>query len=85
MPTIQQNLEAWESFDWVEHGNEWSRAWGGPDMQWYWLFLPRIQAFLPAGSILEIAPGYGRWTHFLKDRCERLIAVDISPRRVEAC
>ncbi|MEK6280890.1 MAG: hypothetical protein AABN95_11100 [Acidobacteriota bacterium] len=29
--------------------------------------LPRIHPFIPVGTILEIAPGYGRWTHYLKD------------------
>lgn len=41
--------------------------------------------FLPAPTILEIAPGFGRWTHFLKGQCSRLIAVDDTPKCVEHC
>jgi len=29
---------------------------------------------------LEIAPGFGRWTHFLRDLCSELIIVDIAER-----
>ena len=38
-----------------------------------------------AESMLEIAPGYGRWTAFLKDLCSRLPLVDLSPKCIEAC
>jgi ubiquinone/menaquinone biosynthesis C-methylase UbiE len=40
---------------------------------------------LPANTILEIAPGYGRWTHYLKDMCAKLILVDLSERSIKAC
>ena len=33
------------------------------DSQWFGLIFPRIHAFLPTGTILEIAPGFGRWTN----------------------
>lgn len=52
---------------------------------WFAALLPRIHAFLPAGTILEIAPGYGRWTQFLKDACERLVLVDLTERCIEHC
>jgi ubiquinone/menaquinone biosynthesis C-methylase UbiE len=35
--------------------------------------------------LVEIAPGFGRWTHYLKDHCARLIAIDLSSVCVEAC
>lgn len=54
-------------------------------MQWYASILPRIHAFVPCGSILEIGPGYGRWTQFLKDLCERLVLVDLSEKCIQAC
>jgi SAM-dependent methyltransferase len=34
---------------------------------------------------LEIAPGFGRWTHYLKDYCSQLYAVDKSSECIEAC
>ena len=34
---------------------------------------PRIRECLPVGTILEIAPGFGRWTHYLKDYCNAAV------------
>jgi hypothetical protein len=58
MPTIEENCSLFdESYDWPEAGEEWSKDWGGAQMQWYGCILPRISAFVPAQTILEIAPG----------------------------
>ncbi len=54
-------------------------------MQWYGTILPRIKAHVPAGNILEIACGFGRWTQYLKDFCEHLVAIDLSPKCIDAC
>jgi 2-polyprenyl-3-methyl-5-hydroxy-6-metoxy-1,4-benzoquinol methylase len=54
-------------------------------MQWYGTILPRIRAFLPVHTILEIAPGFGRWTEFLKDYCSDLVVVDLSEKCIKAC
>jgi hypothetical protein len=86
MPSLDENLRRWDrDFDWSRDGEEWSAAWGGSEPQWRWSILPRIAPFLPAGTILEIAPGAGRWTRFLSGHCRRLIGVDLSPERVETC
>jgi len=86
MPTLHENKSTWDgAYVWEHRGDEWSAAWGGPSMQWYGAILPRIQTFLPAPTILEIACGYGRWTQFLESRCERLLVVDLSEECVAAC
>ncbi len=86
MPTIEQNRETWDAdYDWPGGGDEWSAAWGGVRMQWQGVLMPRLQSLLPAGTILEIAPGYGRMTQFLKEQCERLVLVDLSETCIEAC
>jgi SAM-dependent methyltransferase len=86
MPTLDQNIKAWdESYKWIEQGDEWSRAWGGPSAQWFGTILPRLKSFVPAHRILEIAPGYGRWTQFLIPLCDDLILVDISPKCIDVC
>jgi ubiquinone/menaquinone biosynthesis C-methylase UbiE len=86
MPTIEQNTQAWDQdYSWNEGGDEWSATWGGADMQWYGTILPRIQPFLPADHVLEIAPGWGRWTRYLKDHGRALVGVDLSPKCVETC
>jgi SAM-dependent methyltransferase len=86
MPTLEQNLRTWaKTRTWETQGDEWSETWGGPFPQWRDAILPRISAYLPARHILEIAPGYGRWTQFLAAECETLTLVDLSPRCIEAC
>jgi ubiquinone/menaquinone biosynthesis C-methylase UbiE len=86
MPTIEENRSLFgESYDWPEAGDEWSAPWGNARMQWYGSILPRISAFVPTDTILEIAPGYGRWTVFLKDLCRQLIVVDLSKRCIDRC
>lgn len=85
MPTIEQNRSLWSDYHWKDLGEEWSSAWGGSEFQWQWSILPRIRAFLPASTILEIASGCGRWTQYLKHYCNNLIGVDLSESCVEVC
>lgn len=70
MPSIEWNQNKWdEAYPWTEQGDEWSAVWGGSDTQWISTILPRIRNFLPANVLLEIAPGYGRWTRYLLPAC----------------
>jgi ubiquinone/menaquinone biosynthesis C-methylase UbiE len=86
MPTLKQNVSKWGADrSWTDAGNEWSVAWGGADKQWYGSILPRILPYLPAHSILEIAPGFGRWTRFLRGHCKKLIAVDLNANCIDHC
>ena len=86
MPTLRENKTTWDgAYAWEQRGDEWSTAWGGPAMQWHGAILPRIHAFLPAPTILEIACGYGRWTQYLASQCQRLLAVDLSEECIAAC
>lgn len=72
-------------YDWKEAGEEWSAPWGSSAAQWEGTIFPRIREFLPTGTILEIAPGFGRWTHYLKGYCQELWAVDKSSECINAC
>lgn len=86
MPTVEQNIKIWgEKYAWSGGGDEWSAHWGGPRRHWQCTVAPRIAAFVPAGTILEIGPGFGKWTELLRGRCGRLEAVDLSPKCVAAC
>jgi ubiquinone/menaquinone biosynthesis C-methylase UbiE len=86
MPTIQQNLSTWNNKQyWEERGDEWSVAWGGAAAQWHEAILPRIRDYLPARHILEIAPGYGRWSQFLATQGSVLTLVDLSPQCIAGC
>ncbi len=72
-------------YDWKQQGEEWSEPWGSSAAQWYGAIFPRIHCCLPTGTILEIAPGFGRWTHYLRHYCEHLSIVDPAERQIEAC
>jgi hypothetical protein len=93
MPTLKENARIWqEQYDWSRGGDEWSEAWGGEDTQWFGVILPRIEAFVTGDTgapkpdtILEIAPGFGRWSKYLKGLCRRLILIDLAPKCIEAC
>ena len=86
MPTITDNLTAWnERYHWSDRGDEWSAVWGGTESLWWTTLFPRIRSLVPAATILEIAPGFGRCTQYLKDLCDRLYVVDLAPACLEAC
>ena len=72
-------------YDWKDAGEEWSEPWGSSAAQWHGAILPRIKDCLPAENILEIGPGFGRWTHYLKDHCHDLFIVDQSKDCIDAC
>jgi 2-polyprenyl-3-methyl-5-hydroxy-6-metoxy-1,4-benzoquinol methylase len=86
MPTLAQNHKLWDDvYDWSGHGDEWSALWGGTESLWWNTIFPRIRQFLPTGTILEIAPGFGRCTQYLKSYCSELVLVDLSTRCIQAC
>lgn len=85
MGNVTDNLTMWGSRDWPDAGEGWSEWWGDTDAFWYGGILPRLHAFVPTGTILEIGPGYGRWTHYLKDLCDRLVVVDLAQRCIDHC
>ena len=86
MPGVDENRTNFGSdWDWSRRGDEWSRWWGGTPALWHAGILPRIHEFVPTGTILEIAPGFGRWTQYLKDLAERLVIVDLAEECIEGC
>jgi len=85
MPTVKENLDFWSNYYWTESGDEWSEAWGNSDYVWYGTILPRLQYLLPASSILEIAPGFGRMTNYLRKYCDKLTVVDLAEKCIDAC
>jgi ubiquinone/menaquinone biosynthesis C-methylase UbiE len=85
MPTLAENKSVFDgSYEWRSGGDEWSGAWGTAQAQWAGCLYPRIFPFL-RGRILEIAPGHGRWTHFLRDHCTSLIGIDLSATCISEC
>ena len=58
---------------------------GRTEALWTAALQPRVHPFLPTGTVLEIAPGFGRWTSYLKDLCDKLVVVDLAERCIEHC
>lgn len=87
MPEVDENLTMWSTdWEWSQRGDEWSSWWGGTPALWHGALLPRIHPWVPTGTILEIAPGFGRWTDYLKDLAtDRVIAVDLTERCIDHC
>ena len=86
MPSVAWNKGKWdERYDWPDGGDEWSIPWGGARAQWLNCIWPRVASFLPTGSLLEIAPGYGRWTQYLVRQCSTYVGVDLSPTCIDVC
>ena len=85
MPSLEDNQRIWRDYDWTSGGEEWSVNWGGAEMVWHGLVLPRLLPFLPARRALEIACGHGRFTRFLRGWVEGLQAVDLNPDCVVVC
>jgi ubiquinone/menaquinone biosynthesis C-methylase UbiE len=54
-------------------------------MEWYFTVLPHLHEFVPTETILEIAPGFGRWTQFLVKLCKNLTLVDLSGKCIAHC
>jgi len=85
MPSLSENKQHWHEYPWRNQGDEWSEPWGGVSSQWYSTIMPRIHHFMPAARILELGCGCGRWTAFLKDLCQDLVAVDVSELCIDLC
>lgn len=85
MGTIAENSAYWTSCDWKQGGDEWSEVWSGTRNLWWATLYPRIRNYIPAPAILEIAPGFGRFTQFLKEFCKQLIIVDVTEKCIIAC
>ena len=85
MPDLAWNKRTWNSdYQWIGRGEEWSESWGGSEAQWFGSLYPRLHRFLPVGNLLEIAPGFGRWTNYLLEYVQgRYTGVDLSQACVE--
>lgn len=86
MPGLHEIRATWDTEDgWIAGGDEWSGAWGGTEPLWWGTLLPRIHSFVPTGTILEIGPGHGRWSQYLRELCDELILVDVAAHCIDAC
>jgi ubiquinone/menaquinone biosynthesis C-methylase UbiE len=89
--TIENNLKIWNcEYDWPKDGDEWDgQARIGSHSYEDWkqsvietFIVPRITN---ESTVLEIAPGHGRWSNEIVHRCRQLYLVDLSPESIEFC
>lgn len=85
MPSLEMNKLLWTRYDWQQAGEEWSVNWGTTANLWHGTLMPRIGAFLGDVRAVEIGPGHGRLTAYLKNCCSSLVLVDIAPNCIEFC
>jgi ubiquinone/menaquinone biosynthesis C-methylase UbiE len=86
MGSREENRDIWnDERNWHGSGDGWSSNFGGTEALWWFQLYPRIQRYLPAATILEIAPGQGRCTQFLLRQCESMVAVDLSEHCINQC
>jgi ubiquinone/menaquinone biosynthesis C-methylase UbiE len=80
--TVERNRAAWSGWDWRERGEEWT-----PSKDWKQALVAEVlrPTLPPGGTLLEIGPGAGRWTEYLIEHGDHLIAVDLSARVLELC
>ena len=83
MPSIEWN-KWWNDYAWPEHGDEWdgqAKFCGQPYEAWKRslenaFMTPRID---PGFTVLELAPGHGRWTDSLLALASHVILADLNP------
>lgn len=89
--TIRNNLRRWnDNYLWPDNGDEWNgmaRHCGVDYPTWKQslvdnFLIPHLSA---DSTVVEIAPGRGRWTSYIVPRCQQLILVDLSPKCIEFC
>ena len=64
---METTRQEWEDFDWTQVGNGELWCLGGSDALWTRTVFPRIQRYLQVERGLEIAAGFGRLAHHLRD------------------
>ena len=64
MAEVEENMRLWDRvYDWKQAGDEWSVAWGGTDMEWFFTVFPRIHSFVPTATILLTFHNYLNYFH----------------------
>ena len=80
--TIRDNAATWGDYDWSYGGDEWTDS-----AEWKQALIEEVMfAYLRPGSVIvEIGPGSGRWSEYLRPLARRLILVDVAPQCLDRC
>lgn len=91
MPTIRENKLQWDArHDWRKDGDEWDSMAAyckQPYEEWKHSVIETfITPNIPLhATVLEVAPGHGRWTEFIVRAAGHVILVDVSPSCINYC
>ncbi len=88
--TVNLNREKWDSYDWSEEGEEWTKDasyMGWEPNEWKNKLINEMmyKYLKPGDVVLEIGPGAGRWTEYLLKKSKELILADISEKALDIC
>jgi SAM-dependent methyltransferase len=80
--TTEQNRRMWNTHDWSQLGEEWTRS-----PEWKAAIVNEFLEpyFSQCARILEIGPGGGKWTEYLQRRAAQLVLVDVAEVPLELC
>lgn len=80
--SVQENTLKWNHYRWELGEDEWT-----PSAQWKQSVIDHVMLknIVPGRDVLEIGPGFGRWTRKLVEISRNLTVVDISEKCIEHC
>ena len=90
MPSLEWNKQVWGTdWAWERAGDEWSgmaEHCGQPYEAWKAALVESfLVPHLPEHDVLEIAPGFGRWSAFIAAQASSVTLVDINEKCLDAC
>jgi ubiquinone/menaquinone biosynthesis C-methylase UbiE len=89
--SIENNLKVWDKdYDWPKDGDEWDEQARSSHHSYEEWKRAVVETFIAANvssdsTVLEIAPGHGRWSSEIVNRCKALYLVDLSPSCIDYC
>ena len=80
--SVQENTLKWNNYRWEQGEDEWTIS-----AEWKQSIIDHVilKYVDSGGNVLEVGPGFGRWTRKLVELSERLIVVDISEKCIDHC
>ena len=80
--SVEENALKWNAYSWKYGENEWNVSEEWKESVIEQVMLKHVQ---PDHAVLEIGPGFGRWTRKLIEISRHLIAVDVTEKCIEHC
>lgn len=80
--SVAENELKWNHYSWTRGENEWTQS-----EEWKNSLIEHVmlENIPPGNVVVEIGPGFGRWTRKLVEISRRLIAVDVTEKCIAHC